>query len=757
MKYEEPQPLPSSDPGRVLPRDQHSDYRARGKGRSGRHPRGQHRIYPTVVSKEGDTLCDRDLEDVRASSEVGSCHLGRFNRRADLQGGQCGSVLQSRRRGNRPTAVLAWGFVALFLLTAGLASAQPYGQSPGNLLDQYRVLRPTWFAAVTGAANRLFGLLALIEFAWSAAVLVLERTDLQGWTASLIKRMMFVGAFYALLVNGPTWIPAIIDSFQIVGQNAAGLGAGLSPGEVFLRGLDIAVSIASTSSVTGFFVNPAGAFILVLSALIVFLAFVVISVHFIMALVESYVVVGAGFIFLGFGGSRWTAPYVERYIALAVAVGVKIMVLYLLIGGGITISAGWVARANSISGLLNPLMDVLDIVGGSVVFMALCWQAPKFTASLLGGSPAFSGGDIAAIGLAGAQTAFVVGSLGAGAAKLLAARGAAGAMGVSQAAGMGAGGNAASGGAAGSAGVPGSGGMPSSGTGGGRGSGGSPSGGSGGTGDQTGSKGSGQPPPPNNNGSSGSANGSSPNASNGSSGGPSQQKSAAPAGSNNTTPASAANDNSAVSARASNGSGPVTQSLKQAAPASPPPMQQLAGSAGSAANDAVFHADQLNNVAAVGGNPSSAPPPASGVPPAGLDSPQTVSAPMANSSPMDINAPMGVGANKAPTPPTSATSQANGQTTSSPNGTLDNPQTTDNPQTVSAPMTNSSPMTNASPMADQTANRPPSQVPPPPSSLAERLEGQFDRAANRTAMLRQALPADGHAGSPAALNLNGGE
>ena len=85
-----------------------------------------------------------------------------------------------------------------------------------------------------------------------------------------------------------------------------------------------------------------------------------------MALVESYVVVGAGFIFLGFGGSRWTAPYVERYIALAVAVGVKIMVLYLLIGGGITISAGWVARANSISGLLNPLMDVLDIVGGGV-------------------------------------------------------------------------------------------------------------------------------------------------------------------------------------------------------------------------------------------------------------------------------------------------------------------------------------------------------------------------------------------------------
>jgi len=26
-------------------------------------------------------------------------------------------------------------------------------------------------------------------------------------------------------------------------------------------------------------------------------------------MIESYIVVAAGFIFLGFGGSRWTAPY----------------------------------------------------------------------------------------------------------------------------------------------------------------------------------------------------------------------------------------------------------------------------------------------------------------------------------------------------------------------------------------------------------------------------------------------------------------
>ena len=56
-------------------------------------------------------------------------------------------------------------------------------------------------------------LVALIEFAWTGIILLLDKTDLQGWTSALIRRMMFVGAFFALLQFGTTWIPAIIDSF----------------------------------------------------------------------------------------------------------------------------------------------------------------------------------------------------------------------------------------------------------------------------------------------------------------------------------------------------------------------------------------------------------------------------------------------------------------------------------------------------------------------------------------------------------------
>ena len=77
--------------------------------------------------------------------------------------------------------VVTWISMAFLsmLLFPTLAFAQ-VGQTPGDLLDTFRALRPNWFTAASAAANRLFGLLALIEFAWTAVILVLDKSDLQG-------------------------------------------------------------------------------------------------------------------------------------------------------------------------------------------------------------------------------------------------------------------------------------------------------------------------------------------------------------------------------------------------------------------------------------------------------------------------------------------------------------------------------------------------------------------------------------------------
>ena len=273
---------------------------------------------------------------------------------------------------------------------------------PSQIMDQFRNQRILWTTNVWVYANTLFGVLAVIEFAWSAAVMLLEKSDLQSWTSALVRKLMWIGAFYALLLNGRIWIPAIIDSFTQIGQNAAGLGA-LSPSGVFMQGLSLAGALLDGASTSNFFSNPGASLALAFAALIIVVSYTLITINFIVTLVESYLVVSVGFIFLGFGGSRWTAPYTERYIGLAVSIGIKILLLYCLISAGFGLSLGWIDEAQSIAASTRPVMTAFDVMGGSLIFMMCCWQIPKLFAAVIGGSPALTGGDLVA-------TAAVVGS-----------------------------------------------------------------------------------------------------------------------------------------------------------------------------------------------------------------------------------------------------------------------------------------------------------------------------------------------------------
>ncbi len=334
----------------------------------------------------------------------------------------------------RVAQLLAIAMVALLVAPAIFGQAT---SNPSKILEQYRSERIQWTTNIWPYANTLFGILATIEFAWSAAVMLLEKTDLQSWASALIRKVMWIGAFYALLLNGRIWIPAIIDSFEQIGSTSSGVAA-LSPSAVFSQGLNIAGSLMDSASTSAFFVKPGSSLALVFAAIIIVLSYGVITLQFIVAMVESYIVVAAGFVFVGFGGSRWTVPYTERYIGLAVSTGIKIMLLYLLIGAGFNFAIDWQTEATTVATSPKPMMTAFDIMGAAVIFMMLCWQIPKLFSAVLGGSPALTGGDLISTGTGLVAGAATVASLGAGTVAI-AARGASAIAGVSAAANAGAG------------------------------------------------------------------------------------------------------------------------------------------------------------------------------------------------------------------------------------------------------------------------------------------------------------------------------
>jgi type IV secretion system protein TrbL len=247
---------------------------------------------------------------------------------------------------------------------------------------------------------------------------------------------MWIGAFYALLLNGRIWIPAIIDSFTQLGQSAAGVGS-LSPSGVFMQGLGIAGALLDGASTSAFFTNPGTSFALAFAALLIVVSYTVITVNFIVTLVESYLVVSVGFIFLGFGGSRWTAPYTERYIGLAVSIGIKIVLLYCLISAGFGLSIGWLSEAQAVGTSSRPVMNAFDVMGGSLIFMMCCWQIPKLFAAVIGGSPALTGGDLIATAAAVGSAGLAAGGAAFAGAGLLAGGGGSAAAGTDSAAASG--------------------------------------------------------------------------------------------------------------------------------------------------------------------------------------------------------------------------------------------------------------------------------------------------------------------------------
>src|SRR4051812_24399010 len=190
-------------------------------------------------------------------------------------------------------AVLLFVRLGVLLILAQSAFAQG-SSNPSKIMDQYRSQRIQWTTNIWPYANTLFGLLAVIEFAWSAAVMLLEKSDLQSWTSALVRKIMWIGCFYALLLNGRAWIPWIIQSFEQIGESSSGVAA-LSPSGVFSQGLNIAGSLMDSASTSAFFTKPGSSLALVFAALIIVLSYGIITLQFIVAMVESYIIVAAGY------------------------------------------------------------------------------------------------------------------------------------------------------------------------------------------------------------------------------------------------------------------------------------------------------------------------------------------------------------------------------------------------------------------------------------------------------------------------------
>ena len=314
-----------------------------------------------------------------------------------------------------------------FLVTAGaLASAATaHAQTPvdvGGTFQQIEQAANAWIPTMVQEASYLFYALATLDFAWGVPQLLREH-DFNGLFLSLIKKLLVISFFYAVLINGQTWVPAIVNSFAQLGANAAGVPQAQNPSDIMTQGLQIVSDLFTKVSGTDLLTQPGGAITTILAACIVLASYIIITLHYVVTKLEAIIVMSAGYIFLGFGGSRWTAPYFERYISLAVSTGVRLMLIYLMLGVFKTISNNWIATMNGYTAD-QPITQIFPTLMSMLLFAFASWMIPKMAASIASGTLGTGAADLVGMGAEIGKAA----ALGAATVAVAAATGGAGAV-----------------------------------------------------------------------------------------------------------------------------------------------------------------------------------------------------------------------------------------------------------------------------------------------------------------------------------------
>jgi type IV secretion system protein TrbL len=273
-----------------------------------------------------------------------------------------------------------------------------------------------WFNTIVGLVRPTFLLLGTIEICWAAAVWAFERDSLNSLAVEIIKKIMFIGFFYALLQFAPDWIPSITNSFQTAGEAAAGTPA-LSTDTIVAMGLNVIGTIwTNTLSVIAPVItldpeeilgnaNPlayaglvyaSAVFVLtIVATVIIAIAYVVVAAQYFTLKIETYVLFAAGAIFLGLGSSSWTKEYVTKYLNYAINVGVRLLVLILILSLTLNAVNNMVGGFSLGFGIVTfNVKPLLSIMAAAVLQAILGMKAPEMAGALLGGGGGLTAGSV---------------------------------------------------------------------------------------------------------------------------------------------------------------------------------------------------------------------------------------------------------------------------------------------------------------------------------------------------------------------------
>src|SRR5215467_7293289 len=199
------------------------------------------------------------------------------------------------------------------------------------LTEQFHAATGQWFGQLFQMANWIFTMLVTAEI---VTTLMLRLGSGAFFWTILVDRLFRLCFFKFVLFNAGWLIPSVINGFVYAGSTASGVLGDLNPQSIFLQGVFIAAKLCYQVAGWASLTHPLETLLAFFAAAGIIVSYIFIAGHLLLTLIESYIVCGAGVFFLGFGGWHGTSEIANRVMSYIMAVGTKLMTLYLIIGIG---------------------------------------------------------------------------------------------------------------------------------------------------------------------------------------------------------------------------------------------------------------------------------------------------------------------------------------------------------------------------------------------------------------------------------------
>lgn len=251
-------------------------------------------------------------------------------------------------------------------------------------------------SALSGPATSLLFCLMTISLVLNHLLKLEEANHL--WL--LIRECFKFGFFMYVVSNYPSLCDSVLSGFISMGAKAGGGGVSQAtlqdPSAIASMGWNATKTIFDQLSTFSLLTN--GIVMQLICAVVGFmilLTYFIIAVQVFITFLEFYVIGALALILVPFGVFKHTSFLGEKALGAIVAAGVKVMVLAFILAAALPIMSGFALPANP------TLQQGMNLFGGCLCVVFLCWNAPSLAAGLMSGSPVLSGGSVAGAAMSG--------------------------------------------------------------------------------------------------------------------------------------------------------------------------------------------------------------------------------------------------------------------------------------------------------------------------------------------------------------------